>query len=130
MKRLTREQVMLLHRDIIAASGGSAEVREEGLLDSAVNTPFQTFGDAELYPTLMEKAARLGFGIIKNHPFVDGNKRTGLHAMLVFLALNRIEPEYEDGDITGLIMGLAAGEYDESYLLSWLLSHTEEKDHV
>ncbi|MCM1269797.1 MAG: type II toxin-antitoxin system death-on-curing family toxin [Ruminococcus flavefaciens] len=123
MIRLTKQQVMLLHKDIIAESGGSAEIRDEGLLDSALNAPFQTFSDTELYPTLIEKAARLGYSLIKNHAFVDGNKRIGAHTMLVFLALNGIEVEYEDNDFIQLVLGVAAGEISDEQLLAWLQAH-------
>ncbi len=123
MIRLTKQQVILLHKDIIAASGGSSEIRDEGLLDSALNTPFQTFADAELYPTVIEKAARLGYSLIKNHAFVDGNKRIGAHTMLVFLALNGIEVEYEDSDFIQLVLGVAAGETSAEQFLSWPKSH-------
>lgn len=98
MIRLTKQQVILLHKELIAASGGSSEIRDDGLLDSALNAPFQTFLETELYPTIIEKAARLGYSLIKNHAFVDGNKRIGAHTMLVFLASNGIEVEYEDND--------------------------------
>ena len=87
MIRLTKQQVILLHKDVIAQSGGSSEIRDEGLLESALNAPCQTFSGMELYPTIVDKAARLGYSLIKNHAFVDGNKRIGAHAMLVFLAL-------------------------------------------
>ena len=110
MKRLTKEQVMLLHKELVKESGGSAEIRDEGLLDSALNAPFQTFDDAELYPTIIEKAARLGYSLIKNHAFVDGNKRIGTHTMLVFLSLNHIEVEYDDDELIQMILGIAAGE--------------------
>lgn len=123
MIRLTKQQVMLLHKDIIAESGGSAEIRDEGLLDSALNAPFQTFSETELYPTLIEKAARLGYSLIKNHAFVDGNKRIGAHTMLVFLALNGIEVEYEDKDFIQLVLGVAAGEISDEQLLTWLQAH-------
>lgn len=123
MIRLTKQQVILLHKDIIAASGGSSEIRDEGLLDSALNTPFQTFADAELYPTVIEKAAWLGYSLIKNHAFVDGNKRIGAHTMLVFLALNGIEVEYEDSDFIQLVLGVAAGETSAEQFLSWPKSH-------
>lgn len=125
MKRLTKEQIMMLHRALITESGGSVEIRDEGLLDSAINAPFQTFGGDELYPSLLEKASRLGFGLIKNHPFVDGNKRIGTHAMLVFLAVNHIELQYEDLELIHLILGIAAGEFDEAYLLAWLQQHID-----
>ncbi|MDR2787004.1 MAG: Fic family protein [Candidatus Accumulibacter sp.] len=75
---LSTEQVLLLHRITAEASGGSAGVRDGGLLDSALNAPFQTFGGQELYPSLVGKAARLGYSLIANHPFVDGNKRIGV----------------------------------------------------
>lgn len=107
MKRLTKEQVMLLHKELVKESGGSAEIRDEGLLDSALNAPFQTFDDAELYPTIIEKAARLGYSLIKNHAFVDGNKRIGTHTMLVFLSLNHIEVEYDDDELIQMILGIA-----------------------
>lgn len=123
MIQLTKQQVILLHKEIIAESGGSPEIRDEGLLDSALNAPFQTFSGTELYPTILEKAARLGYSLIKNHAFVDGNKRIGAHTMLVFLALNNIEVEYEDNDFTQLILGVAAGEISAEQLLAWLQSH-------
>ncbi len=87
MKFLSKQHILKLHEMLIAQSGGTPEIRDDGLLESALNTPFQSFGDTELYPSLLEKAARLGYGLIKNHPFVDGNKRIGTHAMLVFLPL-------------------------------------------
>lgn len=123
MIQLTKQQVILLHKEIIAESGGSPEIRNEGLLDSALNDPFQTFSGTELYPTILEKAARLGYSLIKNHAFVDGNKRIGAHTMLVFLALNNIEVEYEDNDFTQLILGIAAGEISAEQLLAWLQAH-------
>ena len=123
MIRLTKQQVISLHKDIIAVSGGSPEIRDDGLLDSALNAPFQTFSGTELYPTIIEKAARLGYSLIKNHAFVDGNKRIGAHTMLVFLALNGIEVEYEDNDFIQLVLGVAAGEISDEQLLAWLLTH-------
>lgn len=123
MKILSKTQVLKLHETLIAASGGSPEIREEGLLDSACNAPFQSFGGTELYPSVLEKAARLGFGLIKNHPFVDGNKRIGIHSILVFLAVNHIELCYEDSDLTDLILKIASGSYNKKYLLVWLQQH-------
>ena len=76
-----------------------------------------------MYPTVIEKAARLGYSLIKNHAFVDGNKRIGAHTMLVFLALNGIEVEYEDSDFIQLVLGVAAGEISAEQFLSWLKSH-------
>ena len=123
MKLLSKRQVLMLHSLLIAQSGGMDGLRDEGLLDSAVNTPLQTFGGQELYPTILEKAARLGYGLIHNHPFVDGNKRIGAHAMLVFLALNGIELEYTQRELADIILQVAADEKDYPDLLDWLLCH-------
>lgn len=123
MKTLTKSQVLHLHQDLIAVSGGSPEIRDEGLLDSALNAPFQAFEGTELYPTVLEKAARLGFGLIKNHPFVDGNKRIGTHTMLVFLALNHMELEYQDCELIELILDIASGVKSEKQLFLWLQEH-------
>ena len=123
MRVLTKSQIIRLHRDLIAESGGSSEIRDEGLLDSAINAPFQSFGGVELYPSVLEKASRLGFGLIKNHPFVDGNKRIGTHVMIVFLALNHIELVYEDKELIDLILDIASGSKNEKYLLNWLQNH-------
>lgn len=123
MKVLSKQQILKLHEMLIAQSGGTPEIRDDGLLDSALNTPFQSFGDTELYPSLLEKAARLGYGLINNHPFVDGNKRIGTHAMLVFLAINNAELSYSDDELIHLILGIAAGEYDDKHLLNWLQQH-------
>ena len=123
MIRLTKQQVILLHKDVISQSGGSPEIRDEGLLEQALNAPFQTFSGMELYPTIVDKAARLGYSLIKNHAFVDGNKRIGAHAMLVFLALNDIEVEYEDAEFIQLVLDVAAGEISAEQLLAWLQAH-------
>ena len=123
MKILSKQQVLKLHEMLIAQSGGSLEIRDDGLLESALNAPFQSFGDTDLYPSLLEKAARLGYGLIKNHPFVDGNKRIGTHTMLVFLAINHAELAYSDEELISLILGIAAGEYDDKHLLNWLQHH-------
>ena len=123
MIRLTKQQVILLHQDVIAQSGGSPEIRDEGLLESALNAPFQTFAGIELYPTIIDKSAQLGYSLIKNHAFVDGNKRIGTHVMLIFLMLNEIDVDYEDEELTRLILGVAAGEISSEQLLAWLQAH-------
>ena len=125
MKILTKRQVLLLHSALIQQSGGSDGIRDDGLLDSAVHAPFQTFADQELYPSLLEKAARLGFGLICNHPFVDGNKRIGTHAMLVYLDLKQEELSYEDDDLIDTILAVASGTLDYNGLLDWLQKHLE-----
>ena len=125
MKILKKRQILLLHSVLIAESGGSDGVRDEGLLDSAVNTPFQTFSGQDLYPTVLEKAVRLGFGLIRNHPFIDGNKRIGTHAMLVFLNLNSITLYYEDDELISTILSVASGEMDADGLLKWIQQHID-----
>lgn len=120
-----KRQILLLHSVLIAESGGSDGVRDEGLLDSAVNTPFQTFSGQDLYPTVLEKAVRLGFGLIRNHPFIDGNKRIGTHAMLVFLNLNSITLSYEDDELISTILSVASGEMDADGLLKWIQQHID-----
>lgn len=92
---LTKKQVLALHSALIQEFGGRDGVRGEGLLESALAAPFQTFGGEPMYSSLQSKAAQLGFGLIRSHPFVDGTKRIGAHAMLVFLAVNGIELRYE-----------------------------------
>ena len=123
MIRLSKPQIFLLHEQLIAETGGSSGLRDEGMLDSALNAPFQTFGGEDVYPSLQQKAARLCFGLVKNHPFVDGNKRIGAHVMLVFLALNWIELQHTQTELSDVILQLAAGTIQSSDLLSWILAH-------
>lgn len=125
MKVLSKRQILLLHSALIAQTGGLDGVRDEGLLDSAVNAPFQTFAEQELYPTILEKAARLGFGLIRNHPFLDGNKRIGTHVMLVFLSINGLSVSYDDRDLISTILSVASGTLDYNGLLSWLQDHID-----
>ena len=123
MIRFSEEKVLLLHQLIIAETGGSAELRDIGLLDSALEGCFQSFGGQELYPTKEEKGARLGYSLISNHAFVDGNKRIGAHAMLVFLALNGVELDYEQKELSDLILSVAADESGYEDILQWLIDH-------
>lgn len=126
MRRLSKRQVLLLHDQLLSQSGGLQGVRDEGLLESALEAPFQAFGDIDAYPSLQQKAARLGYGLIKNHPFVDGNKRIGTHVMLVFLALNGVELSHSQKELSDIILAVAAGEKEYEDLLSWLLEHQKE----
>ena len=121
--RLSKSQILLIHAHTISETGGSSGLRDEGMLDSALNAPFQTFGGEDVYPSLQKKAARLCFGLVKNHPFVDGNKRIGAHAMLVFLALNGIELQHTQSELSDVILQLAAGEIEATDLLRWILAH-------
>ena len=123
MIRLSKPQILLLHEQLIAETGGSSGLRDEGMLDSALNAPFQTFGEEDVYPSLQQKAARLCFGLVKNPPFLDGNKRIGAHVMLVFLALNGIELQHTQTELSDVILQLAAGTIQSSDLLNWILAH-------
>lgn len=113
----------MLHTQLIQQTGGSEGVRDYNLLDSALETPFQSFGGDELYPTIQAKAARLGYGLIKNHCMIDGNKRIGKHSMLVFLALNGIELKYMQKELYETILDVAAGKIEYEDLLQWVLDH-------
>ena len=123
MKILTKDQIVLLHSKLIDETGGSDGLRDEGLLDSAILAPFQSFGGKDLYPTALEKGAQLGFGLIQNHAFIDGNKRIGAHTMLVFLALNGYTFSYTQKELSDIILAVASGEKNSQDLLLWLKSH-------
>jgi death-on-curing protein len=123
MKKLTKLQIFAMHGEIILKTGGSFGLRDEGLLESALAAPFQTFDGQPAFPTIQQKAARLGFGIIKNHPFVDGNKRIGTHAMITMLDMNGITLAYTQQELYEIILRVAAGEADFEALLGWLLDH-------
>ena len=98
-------------------------VQTAGLLESALEAPFQTFDGKDLYPALIQKAVRLGHSLISNHPFVDGNKRIGIHAMLVFLAANGVEIECTQKELIDVGLSLADGTMNAEKLLIWLSSH-------
>ena len=123
MKKLSKKQILMFHTQLIQQTGGSEGVRDYNLRDSALETPFQSFGGDELYPTIQAKAARLGYGLIKNHCMIDGNKRIGTHAMLVFLALNGIELKYMQKELYETILDVAAGKIEYEDLLQWVLDH-------
>ena len=123
MIRFSEEKVLLLHQLIVAETGGSNELRDIGLLDSALEGIFQTFGDEELYPTKEEKGARLGYALISNHAFVDGNKRIGMYVMLTFLEVNGIHMDCTNEDVVEAGLGVASGEMNYEELLDWVKTH-------
>ena len=125
MKRLNKRQILLLHNQLLAQTGGLPGLRDEGLLESALSVPFQGFEDADAYPSLPQKAARLCYGLVKNHPFVDGNKRIGAHAMLVFLAINGVELAYTQEELSAIVLAVASGECKYEDLLCWLVEHQQ-----
>lgn len=122
---LSKEQVLKLHASLIKAIGGSDGIRDEGMLDLALNNPFQSFGGKELYPSIQAKAARLCFGLVRNHAMLDGNKRLGTHVMLVFLALNGYELYYSQKELSDVILALASGDIGEKEILQWIIEHQQ-----
>ena len=120
MIKLSEEKVMYLHNVFIEQTGGNPSIRDRGLLNSALEGAYQTFGGVELYPTVEEKGARLGYSLISNHAFIDGNKRIGMLIMFVFLEINgvRLNPTNEEFARVGL--AVASGEMKYEELLSWV----------
>lgn len=125
MIKLSKEQVLELHSQIINTTGGTDGLRDEGMLDSALNAPFQVFDEISLFPSIMQKAAHLGFGLIQNHPFIDGNKRIGSHTMLIFLELNDIHLSYSQEELYTIILGIASSQNNYEDLLEWIRSQED-----
>ena len=123
MIKFSKEKVLLLHQLIAQETGGSIGVRDEGLLESALETAFSGFGDQEFYPTKEEKGARLGYSLISNHAFVDGNKRIGVYVMLTFFEVNGIRLECTNEDVVKIGLGVADGSMDYESLLAWVREH-------
>lgn len=123
MIKFTKDKILLLHQLMAEATGGSVGVRDEALLESAIEGCFATFDGKELYPTKEEKAARLGFSLISNHAFVDGNKRIGVYIMLTFLEINGIKIEAENNEVVELGLSVASGNKNADDILSWINKH-------
>lgn len=123
MIRFSKEKVLLLHQLMAEATGGSIGVRDEGLLDSALENAFATFDGVELYPSKEEKAARLGFSLVSNHAFVDGNKRIGIYIMLSFLEMNGIRLHCTDEEIVNIGLSIASGSMNYEDLRDWVYEH-------
>jgi death-on-curing protein len=120
---LTVDEIIALHAKLTAVTGGSGGLRDRGLLESAVMNCFQTFGGEELYPGIIEKAARLAFGICANHPFVDGNKRAAVTSLLTVLRLNDVSVSYTQKELAALGLGVANGSLDYEAVAEWVRSH-------
>lgn len=123
MIRFSKEKVLLLHQILAEATGGSVGVRDDALLDSALESAFAGFGDREFYPSKEEKGARLGFALISNHAFVDGNKRIGIYVMLSFLEMNGIRLHCTDDEIVTVGLSIADGRMGYEELLQWVIDH-------
>lgn len=124
MKRLSKEQVIKIHNMLISQTGGSDGIRDEGLLESALNAPFETFDGEYIYRTIKAKAAKLGYFLVKNHPFIDGNKRIGILVMITFLEINGVEVTCTDEELITLGLDLADGTIDDEDLLNWIIDHS------
>ena len=127
MRYLTLNEVLDLYRQIMARTGGAEGIHDLNGLDSAIAQPRMTFGGEELYPAIAEKASALGFSLIMNHPFLDGNKRAGHAAMETFLVLNGYEIKASTDDQEKIVLQVAAGEMKREAFTDWLRTHIVEK---
>ena len=123
MIKISQEKVLLLHQLITEETGGDPNVRDMALLDSALESAFQTFGGKELYPTKEEKGARIGYSLISNHAFVDGNKRIGMFVLLTFLETNGIKIHPSSEDVARVGLAVASGEIKYEDLLAWIIEN-------
>ncbi len=124
---LTIEEVLEIHRDQIQRYGGAYEVRDIGLLVSASAMPSSGFAGQYLHKDVFEMAAAYLFHITQNHPFVDGNKRTGSVAAIVFLRLNDVRLEFSEEELVRLVMAVASGEADKSVASDFFRSHSANR---
>ena len=121
---ITKAIILLLHNASIEKYGGSYGLRDEGLVESAISRPYQTFGGEDLYPTVFEKAAAIAESLIINHPFVDGNKRTGFLAMLAILEIERFHLTAPQEDAYQTIISISTGEFLFDQIVEWLKANT------
>lgn len=122
MIKFTKDRILILYKILVEATGGTFGIRDESLLQSAIDAPYQTFGGVELFPTIIEKAARLGYGLVSNHPFIDGNKRIGIYVMLIFLEVNGIIIEFSDKEIEYIALDVASSKIHYEELKEILLN--------
>ena len=123
MIKFSKDKVKHLHQLLAEATGGSIGVQDEGLLDSALESAFSGFGEQEFYPSKEEKGARLGYALISNHAFVDGNKRIGIYIMLTFLEMNGIRIQCTDEELVHIGLSVADGSMKYEDLLQWVRDH-------
>lgn len=123
MIKFSKDKVLLLHKLIAEETGGSVGIRDEALLESALENAFSGFGGQEFYQSKEEKGARLGYTLISNHAFVDGNKRIGMYVMLTFLEVNGIRLDCTNDEIVEVGLAVASGVMDYDALLKWVRSH-------
>jgi death-on-curing protein len=125
VKRISTDQIIEIHSRLTGQTGGVEGIRDMNLLDSAVMSPFQTFGGTDLYPDLHTKVAQMGYQLINNHPFLDGNKRIGIHIMFLFLLINGNVIAATDKEKIDLGLGIAQGHLKPGDICHWLDAHTK-----
>lgn len=125
IRYLTVVEVVELHRQIISQFGGALGIRDLGALESALAQPRMTFGGEDLYPILVDKASALGFSLVMNHPFIDGNKRISHAAMEVFLVMNDLEINVDFDEQEVIMLSLASGKLEREAFTQWLKNHVK-----
>lgn len=123
MKKLSKNDIIFLHENLIEIYGGDEKIRDHNLLDLSANSPYQTFDGVDLYEGIIEKAVHLCFSLIMNHPFVDGNKRIGAHCLLILLDSNGITLDYQQDELIEIILDIASSRKNEEALLNWVKDH-------
>jgi len=123
MMVLTIREIIALHEKLTISTGGASGLRDIGLLESAVLGCYQSFGGMDLYPTITEKAARIAYALSKNHPFIDGNKRVAVSAMIVMLRMNGVNLRHTQQELIELGLSIADGSIDYGDILAWVHAH-------
>ena len=123
MKGIDVEDALNFHRKIIEQTGGSGGIRDIGLIESALNRALATFDSNDLYKDIEDKISVITYGLVKNHGFVDGNKRIGVSLMLLLLRLNGIKIKYSQNELVNLGLGIADGSMDEKDIKQWIKKH-------
>ena len=125
MNFFSDEQILQIHSSLITKTGGIDGIREYNLLDSSLKSIFQTFDGKELYPSILDKAAQLCYALIENHPFLDGNKRIGVHLMLIFLKINGIDLNYTQEELIDFGLKIASGKMQKDEIKEWFGNHSK-----
>lgn len=120
---ITADDAISVHSRVIQISGGIDGIRDRAGLEAAISAPLQSFGGRDLFPTVIEKIARIGYGVAANHAFLDGNKRIGAMLTQLLLKWNGFRLELQSGELAGMFISIAAGSSDESALLQWIQTH-------
>ena len=125
MNFFSEEQILKIHSSLIAKTGGIDGVRDYNLLDLSLKSIFQTFDGKELYPSILDKAVQLCYSFIENHPFLDGNKRIGIHLALIFLKINGIDLQYSQEELIDFGSGIASGKMKKDKIKEWFMKRSK-----